>query len=129
SRSSILRREQGSMSRSSSATDDSLDLLLDTICNTFGGVLFISMLVVILLNMSSESISVEVVPEVSHQQMLDAQTALVETTTELERLRRAAHQKARILRKFENPELVNQLAELQAVSAVHDSMTQNRDTV
>ena len=41
------------MSRKSSASSDSLDLLLDTICNTFGGVLFIAMLVIILLNISA----------------------------------------------------------------------------
>ena len=29
------------MSRKAAATGDSLDLLLDTICNTFGGILFI----------------------------------------------------------------------------------------
>lgn len=40
----IRRRPQG----------DSLELLLDTICNTFGGVLFIALLVVILLELSHE---------------------------------------------------------------------------
>ena len=34
------------MSRRSAAKQDSLELLLDTICNTFGGVLFIAILVV-----------------------------------------------------------------------------------
>lgn len=43
------------MSRSSSTIQDgSLELLLDTICNTFGGIVFISMLVVVLLNMSGD---------------------------------------------------------------------------
>lgn len=36
---------------------DSLELLLDTICNTFGGVLFIALLVTILLQMAGGSIS------------------------------------------------------------------------
>jgi hypothetical protein len=46
------------MSRSSSTIQDgSLELLLDTICNTFGGIVFISMLVVVLLNMSGETAS------------------------------------------------------------------------
>lgn len=40
---------------SSTIQDGSLDLLLDTICNTFGGIVFISMLVVVLLNMSGTS--------------------------------------------------------------------------
>ena len=37
------------MSRRRSRKQDSLELLLDTICNTFGGVLFIAILVVMLL--------------------------------------------------------------------------------
>ena len=40
------------MSRRQRRVADSLDLLLDTICNTFGGVLFIAMLVMILANLS-----------------------------------------------------------------------------
>jgi TolA-binding protein len=38
--------------RSRVSESDSLDLLLDTICNTFGGILFISLLVVIMINTS-----------------------------------------------------------------------------
>lgn len=37
------------MSRRKAAAADSLELLLDTICNTFGGILFIAILVIILL--------------------------------------------------------------------------------
>ena len=37
------------MSRRRTRKQDSLELLLDTICNTFGGVLFIAILVVMLL--------------------------------------------------------------------------------
>ena len=45
------------MSRRKQQNDNgSLELLLDTICNTFGGILFISLLVVILLNTTSEKI-------------------------------------------------------------------------
>lgn len=43
------------MSRRRSAPPDSLELLLDTLCNTFGGVLFISMLVVVLLQLTGKS--------------------------------------------------------------------------
>ena len=41
------------MSRRRRAGDDSLELLLDTICNTFGGVLFLAMLVSLLLAQTS----------------------------------------------------------------------------
>ena len=36
---------------------DSLELLLDTLCNTFGGVLFIAMLVVVLLQMAGNGVA------------------------------------------------------------------------
>jgi len=41
------------MSRKHIAEGESLDLLLDTICNTFGGILFISILIVVLINTTS----------------------------------------------------------------------------
>lgn len=40
------------MRRRASLNGDSLDLLLDTICNTFGGVLFIAILLIVLLQLS-----------------------------------------------------------------------------
>jgi hypothetical protein len=43
------------MSRRRPQESDSLELLLDTLCNTFGGVLFIAMLVVVLLQMAGSN--------------------------------------------------------------------------
>jgi len=40
------------MNRKQVQSEGSLDLLLDTICNTFGGVVFIALLVVLLLRLS-----------------------------------------------------------------------------
>lgn len=40
------------MSKQGSPTSDSLELLLDTICNTFGGVVFIALLIVVMLRLS-----------------------------------------------------------------------------
>ena len=40
------------MSRQRSTSSDSLDLLLDTICNTFGGVVFIALLIVVMLRLT-----------------------------------------------------------------------------
>ena len=42
------------MSRRAEDDGGSLELLLDTICNTFGGIVFISILVVMLLNFTQE---------------------------------------------------------------------------
>jgi hypothetical protein len=41
------------MSRRKRTADSSLELLLDTICNTFGGVLFLAILICVLLRMAS----------------------------------------------------------------------------
>ena len=41
--------------RQSISPDDSLELLLDTICNTFGAVIFISMLASVLVQNSAQS--------------------------------------------------------------------------
>lgn len=40
------------MSKHGSPTSDSLELLLDTICNTFGGIVFIALLIVVMLRLS-----------------------------------------------------------------------------
>lgn len=115
------------MARTNNTGDESLDLLLDTICNTFGGVLFISMLVVILLNMSSESTTTVTVPEQSRQEMLNARASLVESSAELERLRRAASERQSITQKFANPEIAVQLAELQQMTSLNQTIRQSRD--
>jgi hypothetical protein len=44
------------MGRSASSVDDSLELLLDTICNAFGGILFLAMLVCLLTQQASDGL-------------------------------------------------------------------------
>ncbi|QDT35168.1 hypothetical protein [Thalassoglobus polymorphus] len=48
---------------------DSLELLLDTICNTFGGILFIALLVVIMLQLSSPEIQSTKTEELSTRKL------------------------------------------------------------
>ncbi len=50
---------------------DSTELLLDTICNTFGGILFISLLVVILVNTSGESSRIELVDDAATLELME----------------------------------------------------------
>ncbi len=69
--------------------DASLELLLDTICNTFGGVLFISMLVVVLLNMSSEDAADVPPEEVQQARLVELQRELQKAQAELVTLRSA----------------------------------------
>ena len=77
------------MSRRHSSKQDSLELLLDTICNTFGGVLFIAILVVLLLQQTGATPVANTPDEVPVSlEEFQATTARFESVTEeLARLR------------------------------------------
>ena len=93
------------MSRHRGAADESsLELLLDTICNTFGGVLFISILVVILVNMSSEAVSTTPPDEISQSELIQMETQLQQSQERMQKLRRAIELQKDIEKKFVEPE-------------------------
>lgn len=103
------------MARKGKRSEDSLDLLLDTICNTFGGILFISMLVVILLTMSSESVPVEPPSPAAHGRMVDLRDQLERTQAALNSLQSAVKQRETLRDRFtsrESVDLARQLQEL-----------------
>jgi len=93
------------MSRRKTGTSDSLDLLLDTICNTFGGVLFIAMLVIILLNMSGHKAASVPAEAEARAQLAAAKDSLAQAQVELERLRRASTEQAKIVAQFSDPKV------------------------
>lgn len=76
------------MSRRHSSRQDSLELLLDTICNTFGGVLFIAILVVLLLQQTGvgTATSTVAVPPVSELDLQSLNARLSAANQELETL-------------------------------------------
>jgi hypothetical protein len=93
------------MARKPSSIDDgSLELLLDTICNTFGGVLFISMLVVILLNMSSEQAAVEPPDAAAQEKLVRLEGELAASTEELEQLQTAVALQQRVIDQVVDPD-------------------------
>ena len=97
------------MSRRRSSKQDSLELLLDTICNTFGGVLFIAILVVLLLQQTgtapaSATASVSVTPV--EMQSLTARMEAVED--DLVRLRQNRNSQDVIVESFA-PQSIRQL--------------------
>jgi hypothetical protein len=87
------------------ASADSLDLLLDTICNTFGGVLFIAMLVIILLNRTSNQTAVASPADAASDRLGTARDELAASQAELDQLRRASQEQERLKRLFKNPAL------------------------
>jgi hypothetical protein len=98
------------MSRRKSATSDSLDLLLDTICNTFGGVLFIAMLVIILANLSGKSAASVPPTEAAKRQLTQAKDELAAAQQELDTLRRALQEQTQLAKLFSDPQLKALLA-------------------
>jgi hypothetical protein len=93
------------MSRRRAASADSLDLLLDTICNTFGGVLFIAILVIIIANVSGRTAATVPPSEAARQQLARARDDLAASQQELDTLRRAAQEQTQLARLFGDPKL------------------------
>ncbi len=103
------------MSNKHRANDGSLELLLDTICNTFGGVLFISLLVVVLLNMTSRKVAVTPPPsEDARAKLARAKSELAETQYQLNAWRTRVEQQEKTEQTVDNPELEKMLEELDA---------------
>lgn len=77
------------MSRRRVSIDDgSLELLLDTICNTFGGIIFISFLVVLLLNNSSDGAPQAPADPTERSKLIELDNERAQLTRRLERARR-----------------------------------------
>lgn len=115
------------MSRRAATRGDSLDLLLDTICNTFGGILFIAMLVVILTNqMSQESLPTEPAAQ-SSRALRSLRGELSESDAKLTRLRQAVRQKEDLERQFADPDSRKLLTTLNALDDDTTSMITDRN--
>ncbi|QDT28782.1 hypothetical protein Enr10x_41280 [Gimesia panareensis] len=93
------------MSRTRRTSDgSSLELLLDTICNTFGGVLFISILVVILINMSSDA-SQKIPPdEPAQSELMEMQIELQNSQERIQKLKNVIEQQQSIESQFVDPD-------------------------
>jgi len=68
---------------------DSLELLLDTICNAFGGILFLTILLTILLRLSHPKSEQQTVSETARQEMNELGAELDIAISELESLERS----------------------------------------
>lgn len=98
------------MSRRQASRQDSLELLLDTICNTFGGVLFIAILVVLLLQQSGTGPSPETpaAAPVSPVEMQSLTLRMEAAVDELARLRENRDSQNTVIQNFA-PDAIRQL--------------------
>jgi hypothetical protein len=117
------------MSQSSQPDGDSLDLLLDTICNTFGGVLFISMLVVVLLNMSGKDAGIEPPDPSAQAALVEMKKELEETGNEVKRLDSTLEDQQLLERRiFDDPELEAAAARIVSMASKRQDLLDERNT-
>lgn len=97
------------MSRRRAVKQDSLELLLDTICNTFGGVLFIAIMVVMLLAQSAHGPEA-VVPAPSPEELEAQSRELAELSAEVLRKQEIQASQAALVQSLA-PDAIRELIE------------------
>lgn len=117
------------MRRSPPASNDSLELLLDTICNAFGGIVFISILVAVLLRMSGEKSSQAATSTQVQVELLELEASLVDARRELDSLTKAADQQRQLRRGLAPEEIEALRRERDAQRARRDSLAKRQAAV
>ena len=115
------------MKRRSAFESDSLELLLDTICNTFGGILFVAVLVAILIRFSSSAIRAQrVAPdETGKPTAADAADRLAD----LQSLQRAMAEHQATMDKLDADETSELYQRAVVLHRTVDQLTQQRATL
>jgi hypothetical protein len=109
------------MSRRRQEPPSSLDLLLDTICNTFGGVLFLAIAISVLLKTSSRiAVNADTVDSSTATESLERESRLESLSARLESLRIADNQQQKLAEQFAPPETAKLLAELRDIKQQRD---------
>lgn len=106
------------MSRRKAPKQDSLELLLDTICNTFGGVLFIAILVVMLLQQTGMDVASTPLDEIPPEQLHDLESELSELTENLNRLKTIRASQISIVDQFSTEEVRGLFQQEQQLASV-----------
>ena len=114
------------MSRKAVSGGDSLDLLLDTICNTFGGILFIAMLVAILTSQINHDAAPSVPGAESTRNLRGLRTEITRSESRLTKLRQAVRQKEDLERQFADPETLGLLNSLRSLDDNSDALLKER---
>lgn len=104
------------MSRRNGVQSDSLELLLDTICNMFGGIVFISLLVAVMLQASRRS-PAENLKEVDAPDIELLEGSLEKSRLDLERLREAQAAQQKLVGGLIPGDVASKLAEWEELTA------------
>jgi hypothetical protein len=108
------------------ALPNSLELLLDTICNTFGGVLFLAILVSLMLRLSSPLREDVPTVEALQKEMLALESQQEDVFARLETLRLAAASQETMVDRFTTPDIAQLLAEYHERRARRDRLMSER---
>jgi hypothetical protein len=108
-------------------TSDSLELLLDTICNTFGGVVFIAVLVVLLVRHSGQQPLVQGEPVVPAEVVEELYQQLDSLGRELSDLHRTALQQEQVVAQLAPEDLQTIVDERNRLRAEGRNLLQTRD--
>jgi len=104
------------------AGNESLELLLDTICNTFGGIIFISLLVVILLNASSDVVSSTPPTRQSQAELIKTDIQRERLTRDLRELKNALVQQQKIVSSIVSEEVLQAARQTERLQAEHSRL-------
>lgn len=106
---------------------DSLELLLDTLCNTFGGVLFIGMLVLVLLQLSGRSPSPSAGEPIDAATLDDLTQTLKSLRAEIDQLELADQTRLAAVDTELSDEIRETREALQQAEAAHEELARRRD--
>jgi myosin heavy subunit len=106
------------------SANDSLDLLLDTICNTFGGIVFLSILVVLL----ADSGTSDAPPKPDMRRLIENRRNLAKSSAKLESLRREAQQVEKLKKLLTDAETESLLQEMIRQQQSADRLQRKRDS-
>ncbi len=105
----------------------SLELLLDTITNAFGGIVFLAILIVVLLQTTTDN--VEAQPEVDQRDVTVVSLRLQDLEAEIERLELQVKVSDTIAAQLTDPELVAVLKELERQENVRNELRRQQAVI
>lgn len=115
------------MGRRRTSNQDSLDLLLDTICNTFGGVLFIAILVILLLQQTSPTESQGEPAQLTASESQQIVNDFQRLQEQLSLLRASTAAQDELLSQFSSPRLTELITQRKALDEDRNTLQAELD--